>query len=50
MNTSLTVSNKIDQISIDLLAEVDATADALGVDYCIVGAFARDVSVMPRPY
>lgn len=43
MNTSLDVSRKLDQISIDLLLAVDSTAAALGVTYCIVGAFARDV-------
>lgn len=43
MNTSLDVSHKLDQVSIDLLLAVDSTAAALGVTYCIIGAFARDV-------
>lgn len=43
MTTSLDVSRKLDQVSIDLLLAVDSTAAALGVTYCIIGAFARDV-------
>jgi predicted nucleotidyltransferase len=43
MTTSLDVSRKLDQISIDLLLAVDSSAAALGVTYCIIGAFARDV-------
>lgn len=43
MTTSLDVSRKLDQISIDLLLAVDSTAAALGVTYFIIGAFARDV-------
>lgn len=43
MATSLDVSQKLDQVSIDLLLAVDSTAAALGVTYCIIGAFARDV-------
>lgn len=43
MTISLDVSRKLDQVSIDLLLAVDSTADALGVTYCIIGAFARDV-------
>jgi predicted nucleotidyltransferase len=40
---SLDVSRKLDRVSIDLLLAVDSTAAALGVTYCIIGAFARDV-------
>lgn len=43
MTTSLDVSRKLDQISIDLLLAVDSTAAALGITYFIIGAFARDV-------
>jgi predicted nucleotidyltransferase len=43
MTTSIDVSRKLDQVSIDLLLAVDSTAAALGVTYCIIGAFARDV-------
>lgn len=43
MTTSLDVSRKLDQVSTDLLLAVDTTAAAMGVSYCIVGAFARDV-------
>lgn len=43
MNTSLDVSRKLDQVSIDLLLAVDSTAAPLGVTYFIIGAFARDV-------
>jgi len=43
MTTSLDVSRKLDQISMDLLLAVDSTAATLGVTYCIIGAFARDV-------
>ncbi len=43
MVTSLDVSRKLDQISIDLLLAVDSTAIASGVRYCVIGAFARDV-------
>lgn len=43
MTTSLDVSRKLDQVSIELLLAVDSTATALGVTYCIIGAFARDV-------
>jgi predicted nucleotidyltransferase len=41
--TSLDVSRKLDRVSIDRLVAVDSTAVALGVTYCIIGAFARDV-------
>ena len=43
MTTSLDVSRKLDQVSVDLLLAVDSVAVGLGVSYCIVGAFARDV-------
>lgn len=43
MTTSLNVSHKLDQISVDLLIAVDSTAAASGITYCIIGAFARDV-------
>lgn len=43
MTTSLDVSRKLDQVSIDLLLAVDSTAAGLGVTYFIIGAFARDV-------
>lgn len=43
MNTSLDVSRKLDQVSIDLLLAVDSAAAALDVSYCVIGAFARDV-------
>ena len=43
MTTSLDVSHKLDQVSVDLLLAVDSVAVSLGVSYCIVGAFARDV-------
>jgi predicted nucleotidyltransferase len=43
MTTSLDVSRKIDPISVELLLAVDSTAAALGLAYCIVGAFSRDV-------
>jgi hypothetical protein len=43
MTTSLNVSHKLDQISVDLLIAVDSTATASGITYCIIGAFARDV-------
>jgi predicted nucleotidyltransferase len=43
MTTSLDVSNKLDQVSTDLLLAVDSATAALGVTYCIIGAFARDV-------
>lgn len=43
MTTSLDVSRKLDQVSVDLLLAVDSIAVGLGVSYCIVGAFARDV-------
>lgn len=43
MTTSLDVSRKLDQVSIDLLLAVHSTAAALGVTYFIIGAFARDV-------
>lgn len=43
MTISLDVSRKLDQVSIDLLLAVDSAAIALGVRYCIIGAFARDV-------
>jgi hypothetical protein len=43
MTTSLDVSHKLDRISIDLLLAVDSTAAALGITYCIIGAFARYV-------
>jgi predicted nucleotidyltransferase len=43
MTTSLDASRKLDQVSVDLLLAVDSVAVGLGVSYCIVGAFARDV-------
>jgi predicted nucleotidyltransferase len=43
MNTSLDVSRRLDQASVDLLLAVDSVAVDLGVSYCIIGAFARDV-------
>jgi predicted nucleotidyltransferase len=43
MATSLDVSRKLDQVSVDLLLAVDSVAVGLDVSYCIVGAFARDV-------
>lgn len=43
MTTSLDVSRKLDQVSLDLLLAVDKTTAAMGINYCIVGAFARDV-------
>src|SRR6185436_12028564 len=43
MTTSLDVSRKLDQVSVDLLLAVDSVAVSLDVSYCIVGAFARDV-------
>ncbi len=43
MTISLDVSRKLDQVSVDLLFAVDLAAVGLGVSYCIVGAFARDV-------
>lgn len=43
MTTSLDVSRKLDHVSVDLLLAVDSVAVRLGVSYCIVGAFARDV-------
>lgn len=41
MTTSLDGSRKLDQASV--LLAVDSVAVGLGVSYCIVGAFARDV-------
>jgi predicted nucleotidyltransferase len=43
MTTSLDVSRKLDQVSVDLLLTVNSVAVGLGISYCIVGAFARDV-------
>lgn len=43
MATSLDVSRKLDQVSTDLLLALHSTAAAMGVTYCLVGAFARDV-------
>jgi predicted nucleotidyltransferase len=43
MITSFDVSNSLDRVSAELLLAVDSTAAALGMPYCIVGAFARDV-------
>lgn len=43
MTTSLDVSRKLDRASADLLLAVDETASSMGVSYCIIGAFARDV-------
>lgn len=43
MATSLDVSRKLDQVSTDLLLALHSTAAAMGVTYCVVGAFARDV-------
>jgi predicted nucleotidyltransferase len=43
MTTSLDISRKLDQVSIDLLLSVDSAATTLAVTYCVIGAFARDV-------
>lgn len=43
MATSLDVSRKLDQVSTDLLLALHSMAAAMGVTYCLVGAFARDV-------
>lgn len=43
MSASLNVSGKLDRASTDLLLAVHEAASSLGVQYLVVGAFARDV-------